>query len=260
MGSSIEVKRRCDKADYDRMRADPARWAKYLEKKRKYQNKRYAEYRENNPLPIGPSMPRRERRKLNSHKYYLKHKDKIKARTLLWKKSNKEKVSISNRKSDLKNRAKRQAYWLSDKAKSMCRVYRAKRNKQEARKYFREYNRIRRMSDPVFKVKLALRRRMHRALNGKTKAATTMSILGISLDGLKAYLESKFLPGMSWDNYGVWRTGESMKWHIDHIKPCRSFDLLDDCQQRECFHYTNLQPLWALDNLKKQPPRKTSKK
>lgn len=48
---------------------------------------------------------------------------------------------------------------------------------------------------------------------------------------------------MSWENYG--------EWHIDHIKPCSSFDLSDPKQQKECFNYTNLQPLWAIDNLKK---------
>jgi HNH endonuclease. len=58
---------------------------------------------------------------------------------------------------------------------------------------------------------------------------------------------------MSWDNYG--RDG----WHIDHIRPCASFDLTDPEQQRQCFHYTNLQPLWAADNIRKgakwQPPK-----
>ena len=48
---------------------------------------------------------------------------------------------------------------------------------------------------------------------------------------------------MSWDNYG--------QWHIDHIRPCSGFNLLDPIEQRVCFHYTNLQPLWAGDNLKK---------
>ena len=48
---------------------------------------------------------------------------------------------------------------------------------------------------------------------------------------------------MNWNNIG--------KWHIDHIKPCKSFDLTKSDEQKKCFHYTNLQPLWALDNIKK---------
>ena len=49
---------------------------------------------------------------------------------------------------------------------------------------------------------------------------------------------------MTWDNHG--------QWHIDHIKPCAKFDLTDKDQQKACFHYTNLQPLWKEDNLSKR--------
>ena len=49
--------------------------------------------------------------------------------------------------------------------------------------------------------------------------------------------------GMTWDNYG--------EWHIDHIKPCSSFNMLIEEERKRCFHYTNLQPLWAIDNIKK---------
>ena len=59
------------------------------------------------------------------------------------------------------------------------------------------------------------------------------------------HLEAQFKPGMTWDNYGL------KGWHVDHIRPCASFDLRDPEQQRRCFHYTNLQPLWAEENLKK---------
>jgi len=60
-----------------------------------------------------------------------------------------------------------------------------------------------------------------------------------SIDFLKNYLESKFTKGMTWENRGLYG------WHIDHIIPCSSFDLSDPEQQKKCFHYTNLQPLWA---------------
>jgi len=84
---------------------------------------------------------------------------------------------------------------------------------------------------------------MSNAIKGGQKCKKTMEILGCSLSFLKDYLESKFQSGMTWENYG--------KWHIDHIRPCASFDLSDPKQQRICFHYTNLQPLWAEDNVKK---------
>ena len=60
---------------------------------------------------------------------------------------------------------------------------------------------------------------------------------------VKKWIESQFVDGMSWDNHG--------EWHIDHIRPCASFDLTDPEQQKECFNYKNLQPLWAKDNLSK---------
>ncbi len=94
--------------------------------------------------------------------------------------------------------------------------------------------------NPVRKVTANLRTRLYHILIGR-KSASTMELIGCSIDELKQHLESKFTKGMSWDNYG--------KWHVDHIKPCASFDLSDPDQQRLCFNYKNLQPLWAIDNL-----------
>jgi len=70
-----------------------------------------------------------------------------------------------------------------------------------------------------------------------------MDLIGCTPLELKTHLERKFTEGMSWDNYG--------KWHIDHIIPCAAFDLTDPVQQRQCFHYSNLQPMWATANFKK---------
>lgn len=70
-----------------------------------------------------------------------------------------------------------------------------------------------------------------------------MELIGCELSTLKEHLESQFKPGMSWENYG--------DWHVDHIRPCSSFDLTKNEEQQKCFHYSNLQPLWAHENLKK---------
>lgn len=59
----------------------------------------------------------------------------------------------------------------------------------------------------------------------------------------KTHLAALFRPGMTWENYGI--------WHVDHIKACAKFDLSLPAQQKICFHYSNLQPLWALDNIRK---------
>lgn len=91
-----------------------------------------------------------------------------------------------------------------------------------------------------------LRNRVFCCIAREYKSAATLELLGCSLDVLKSHLEKQFQPGMAWDTRGG-KTG----WQIDHIRPCASFDLTDPAQQRECFHYTNLQPLWAKDNLSK---------
>ncbi len=105
------------------------------------------------------------------------------------------------------------------------------------------YTKLRIQIDPVFKLKLNLRTRLYKAIKGNLKAAKTMDLLGCSGEELKIYLENKFTEGMTWENHTP--TG----WHVDHIKPCAAFNLLDPEEQRKCFHYTNLQPLWAIDNL-----------
>lgn len=97
----------------------------------------------------------------------------------------------------------------------------------------------------MFRIKLNLRTRILDALDGKNKSAHTMQLLGTSPEGLRVHLEAQFKPGMSWETYGP------KGWHVDHIKPCASFDLSDPEQQRQCFHYTNLQPLWWTENLAK---------
>lgn len=87
------------------------------------------------------------------------------------------------------------------------------------------------------KIRVALKRK-----NSK-KAYTVMELIGCTISELKNHLESTFQDGMTWDNYG--------EWHIDHIKPCSSFNLENVEEQKKCFHYTNLQALWAIDNRKK---------
>ena len=94
---------------------------------------------------------------------------------------------------------------------------------------------------PHERLKSALRSRLHSCL--KRKEGNTMDFVGCPLPQLQAHLEDLFTENMTWDNYG--------EWHVDHIKPCASFDFTDDEEVKKCFHYTNLQPLWAKDNLSK---------
>lgn len=116
-----------------------------------------------------------------------------------------------------------------------------KKNRSEVAKQRRERYKV----DLNYKLTCNLRSRLHVALKRNKKTSHTMDLLGCSIDELKLHIESQFNNGMSWDKI---MNGEI---HIDHIKPCASYDLSDLIQQRECFHYTNLQPLWAIDNFKK---------
>lgn len=114
-------------------------------------------------------------------------------------------------------------------------------NKSSSNTYCKQY----RKSNPNARLSHALRTRLKAVLNGKVKKISAIKDLGCTVNELKAYLESKFLPGMSWENYGF------RGWHIDHIVPFCKFDLTDIEQQRAVCHYTNLQPMWWQDNLKK---------
>jgi hypothetical protein len=95
-----------------------------------------------------------------------------------------------------------------------------------------------------------LSKRIWDALKGNCKSKSTIKLLGCSIEFLKLHLSKKFHPRtdgltMVLENYGY------RGWHVDHIKPCASFDLSKPEEQRKCFHYTNLQPLWAEENFKK---------
>jgi len=129
---------------------------------------------------------------------------------------------------------------------------RKNRKSEKSKKWYREYNKRKRGESLNFKIKSNLRHRIRCAIKDNIKSDNTVKLVGCEIDFLLKYLESKFKEGMSWENYGAYELGKPMTWHIDHIKPCASFDLTDPEQQKICFHYTNLQPLWAIDNIVKK--------
>jgi len=155
---------------------------------------------------------------------------------------------------DLK--AYRKAYYIKNKAairlRQQTKEYKAvkaaydKIYRQTHKKQKNRYLKLRRRNDLKWRLKRALIISLPRMLrrNGfAKKSSSTFDLIGCNIEFLKQHLERQFLKGMTWKNYG--------KWHIDHIKPCTAFDLHDPIQQRECFHWTNLQPLWSVDNIRK---------
>lgn len=117
-------------------------------------------------------------------------------------------------------------------------------NWEEIKKYYNEYTRLKLKTDPNFKFGVRLRVRICSLLKSK-KQFKTVELIGCSIQELKNHLQNQFKDGMSWDNNSYYG------WHLDHIKPVSLFDLTDPIQQKECFHYTNLQPLWWWENLTK---------
>ena len=124
-----------------------------------------------------------------------------------------------------------------DKAK---KAKQTKEGLEKFREYQRNYWNERRRKDPTLRLIHNHRTRVRQALNGIYKSESSLVLLGCKTEELKKHIESLFQDGMNWLNYG--------EWEIDHIRPCSSFDLSDLKQQEECFHYTNLQPLWKHDN------------
>ena len=102
-------------------------------------------------------------------------------------------------------------------------------------------------TDENFKLAKTIRQRIREVIKNRngSKAYKTMELLGCSIQEAKEHLEKQFKEGMTWENHSF------HGWHIDHIIPCVSFDLTDPEQQKKCFHYTNLQPLWASENMSK---------
>jgi hypothetical protein len=119
--------------------------------------------------------------------------------------------------------------------------------RKRRRQVIREYEKTRRAQNPQFYMRRLLQNNIRRLLSntGRQPSYKSEAALGYTPATLRNHLTSMFAPGMNWSNYG--RSG----WTIDHIKPCSRFDLTVESERKACFHYTNLQPLWMMDNAKK---------
>jgi hypothetical protein len=140
--------------------------------------------------------------------------------------------------------AKKYKYIESEETKNKDRL---RRKTEKYKKYNREYVKKRKQNDYNFYLKTKLNKRMWfliKKSNG-VKSLKLIELLGCTIEFFKNYIEAQFKEGMTWGNYG------KKGWHIDHIIPVCNFNLTKEEEQKKCFHYTNLQPLWWFDNLKK---------
>lgn len=115
------------------------------------------------------------------------------------------------------------------------------RNKIKISDWNNQYEKQKYQTDSLFKAKRLLRQHTRRALINAAKTRSSETLLGCSFEEARLYIENKFQEGMSWHNHG--------EWHIDHIVPLASAQTLQEAES--LCHYTNLQPLWAKDNLAK---------
>jgi hypothetical protein len=139
------------------------------------------------------------------------------------------------------------------KNKEKLQIYEQRRYKAKSEKF-----RVLGRQNGATKILHNIRVCISRCIKDKQKSSTTIQYLGCSLEDFKKYLESKFHKDMSWSNYGRPNNRNSDGWHIDHIKPLSAFNFQDinnqedlEIKLKKAWHYTNLQPLWGLDNISK---------
>lgn len=201
----------------------------------KEENRKHAkEWRINNPDKAKKSQHDnyhnfREERRKQAKMFADKNREKINKYAEEYRKNNIELLRIRDAKYRIKNRQ----HYLELKKK----------------KYYKY------MKNTNFKLRTNLGHRLYFALKTKKiiKKYSVAKYFGCSIEELKKHISSQFKEGMSWENYGKYT------WHVDHIRPCVSFDLSKEEEIYKCFNYTNLQPLWAQENLIKNDKYDTNK-
>jgi hypothetical protein len=175
-----------------------------------------------------------EARREANRRYYAANREKGKARAKAWRANNSERA-----------KAVASAY----KKANGRRMY--QKTKQARNKWHAQYQKTKAERDENFRIRRWICFRMNAALQkhhrggNVTKASRIVQLLGCDWKEFVSHVESQFQPGMSWDNHS--QSG----WHFDHIAPLSSFDLTDEAQLKKACHFTNVQPLWAADNVRK---------
>lgn len=167
-------------------------------------------------------LSRKAYKKAYWKKWYQKNREKVSKKKKKYREKNIEKLKESGKKYKEKNR---------ERIQEQRRKYRKKRNERRKKRY---------NTDKNYRLSCVLRTRLRTALKGQkaTKNSSALKLVGLNVDKLKKWIESQFQEGMTWENI-----------HIDHMMPCASFDLSDEKNHAMCFHYTNLKPEFAKDNM-----------
>lgn len=178
----------------------------------------------------------REKNPDAAREYYLRNREKILAQTSARQGKNRPWLLELQRIRRAKNR---------DHVNATASLYR-EANREKVRKATRRHDRKRR-STPRGRLENAISAGLSASLARRSKAGRSwQTLVGYSLDDLVVHLEQKFLPGMNWENYG--------DWHVDHVIPKSAFNYSspEHADFRRCWALSNLQPLWAEQNIKKR--------
>lgn len=155
--------------------------------------------------------------------------EKVKKWRKTWNSKPENKLKMKEYRKE--NTIKQKEYQKKHKQKESFKI---KRNKHRRERY---------KNDVKYKITRLLRSRLIASVKNKSNDVSTLELLGCSIKDFKEYIESQFKEGMTWGNHG--------EWHIDHCRPCASFDLSKKTEQRICFNWRNMQPLWGEENLTK---------
>lgn len=197
-------------------------------------NARKREWRKNNPI-------QREKDRVYSSNYARKSVEQINLYNREARKNNPEKFRAKDKKRY--NTPKRKAYEKNYRKANKDKLNAGRFGDSKYNAWRRKYKKERYWSDIQYKISCNFQSRIRVSLKDKTES--TRDLIGTDIKTLISHLEKQFTEGMSWDNHSL------HGWHMDHIRPICSFDLTDKNQRKECFNYKNLQPLWAVDNIKK---------
>lgn len=175
-------------------------------------------------------------------KFREENRKKINENLKLWKSNNREKVLLSQKKYRENNKEKQKEYRSKYRINNIDNI---NNNRKKTQPLINLYLKNKRDNNPIFKLTINMRNRLNSYLKIKniSKKNSTFEIVGCKPKFLKEYLETQFVNGMSWNNYGLYG------WHIDHIIPLSSAKTEEEIYK--LCHYTNLQPLWAEENIKK---------
>lgn len=185
---------------------------------KQYQKNRYPDYYNKNKIKILTQIKEKRNNDPITKQKFKKYKQE-------YNQINKDKIKQQKINNKEKYNKKQKEYY--------------QKNKEQIILKRKEYNKNKYSSDAYYRLSSLLRNRLSEMLKSKyiVKKYSALKLLGCSIEECKQYIEQQFKPEMNWNNHGE-------IWEVDHIKPCSSFDLTNIEQQKQCFHYTNLQPLF----------------